>query len=264
MPSQLKHSSIYDLTKFLCLALIALSGISTSFGQISAPHATPLQESFRGTFQQDQLETSKSHKKSSIPPSIVFAENEGGKKYATITPSYFRLFPQKEYLLNGIVVQKNLPHKATPAAYMQLVQSAWQGMDLNLLEAMSQRVEAQIKKNPDTPLLLIGSLRKAESLSTNRNAIRAGGNVQLPALINRVDAVYPQAAKKKHISGKALLQVTIDEEGNVEEITPKSGEANLVTAAMEAVQQWKYSPTLINGNPVPIIAPAVVVFTMKP
>jgi TonB family protein len=125
------------------------------------------------------------------------------------------------------------------------------------------KVEAQIKKNPDKPLLLICSLRKAESLPTNRNAVRIGGNVAESKLISKVQPVYPQAAKKKHISGNVLLQVTIDEEGNVEEITPKSGELHLVAAAIESVQQWKYSPTSINGEPVSVIAAVKVLFQLR-
>jgi periplasmic protein TonB len=65
---------------------------------------------------------------------------------------------------------------------------------------------------------------------------------------------------QKGISGKVQLQIIVDEEGNVEEITPKSGDPLLVASAIDAVLQWQYKPTLLNENAVPVMAVVTVFF----
>jgi TonB family protein len=261
MPSPFKRTSLHAMFNFKYLMLTILLGFSTSFGQTSTSQAAPLQESFRGTFQQEP----NSDKGGSTSPSIVFVESNGVNKFSTIAQSFYRFVPQREYLLNGIFVQKHLPEKPKSAEYIQLVQSAWPDMDSEALKSTAREVEVWIKKNPKKPLVLLCSLRRADTLAGKRhNPIMIAANVLESNLISRVIAVYPQAAKSKHISGNVLLQVTIDEEGNVEEIIPKSGPPLLVPAAMAAVQQWKYRPILLNGEPVPAIATTMVLFKLYP
>jgi TonB family protein len=261
MHPQLKHSYIGNLAKFLRLALITLIGLISVFGQTSASQTASLQESFRGTFQQEP----NSDKGGSNYPSIVFVESNGEKKLGIIAPSVYRLIPQQEYLLNGIFVQKHLSKKPKSDEYKKLVKSAWPDGDSAALKSTAKEVKDWIKKNPEKPLVLVCSLRKADSsIEQKRNPIRIGENVQESKLIKKVEPVYPQAAMQNRISGKVRLQITVDEEGNVEEITPKSGDPLLVASAIDAVQQWQYSPTLLNGNPVPVIAEVTVFFKMNP
>ena len=60
-----------------------------------------------------------------------------------------------------------------------------------------------------------------------------------------------------------VLVVTVDEEGSVSEIKVTNGHPLLDEAAISAVKQWKYSPTLLNGEPVPVIATVTVIFNLK-
>jgi TonB family protein len=255
----LKRSSIYGLKKFLCLALITLSMLGTCFGQKSTPHAAALQESFRGTFQPEP----NSDKGASISPSVIFVDSKDGKIYSIITQAFYRMVPRREYILNGIVIQKQLANTAASVDYMRLVQSAWPRMDSDALKHTAKKAADWIAKNPEKPLVLICSLSRADfPVGQRRDPIMMGSRIQEIELIKRVQPVYPQAAKNKHISGIVLMQVTIDEEGDVEEITPISGPPLLVPAAMAAVQEWKYSPMFINGNPVPIIGRVTVSFQL--
>ena len=90
-----------------------------------------------------------------------------------------------------------------------------------------------------------------------------GGNVQESKLIRRVAPVYPELAKRARVQGKVVLVVTVDEEGNVSDIRVSTGHPLLNEAAISAVKQWKYSPTLLNGEPVPVIATVTVIFNLK-
>lgn len=99
--------------------------------------------------------------------------------------------------------------------------------------------------------------------TAKKEPIRVGGRVQASKLIYRVDPVYPEPAKKDHVSGVVLLRVTVDEQGAVSDITLVSGHPLLNKAAVSAVRQWKYSPMLLNGQPVPVISTVTVIFVLK-
>jgi TonB family protein len=94
-----------------------------------------------------------------------------------------------------------------------------------------------------------------------RPPIKVGGNVQESKIIRRVEPVYPELAKRARVQGRVVLLVTVDEEGSVAEIKVTNGHPLLDEAAVTAVRQWKYSPTLLNGEPVPVIATVTVTFS---
>lgn len=89
------------------------------------------------------------------------------------------------------------------------------------------------------------------------------GSLAPSKLIHRVDPPYPILAKKMRIEGTVCLEAVIDEEGNVTDVTVMSGHATLSDAAVKAVRQWKYTPTVQNGEPVPILAIIRVVFKLR-
>jgi TonB family protein len=68
-------------------------------------------------------------------------------------------------------------------------------------------------------------------------------------LISKVDPVYPDIAKKAHVQGPVVLRAVIAKDGTVKNLTLISGAPMLVVSAVEAVEQWKYKPYLLNGEP---------------
>ena len=96
-----------------------------------------------------------------------------------------------------------------------------------------------------------------------REPIRVSNGVQNSRLINRVDPVYPELAKRARVSGIVLLQVTVDEQGLVAGIKLIRGHPLLNQSAIDAVSQWMYSPTLLSGEPVPVIATVTVNFLLR-
>ena len=91
--------------------------------------------------------------------------------------------------------------------------------------------------------------------------IAIGGNVQAARLINRVQPVYPEEASKEKISGTVKLHVVIAKDGKVQQIQVVSGHPLLVQAAIDAVRQWQYQPTLLNGQPVEVDTQIDVIFS---
>jgi protein TonB len=81
---------------------------------------------------------------------------------------------------------------------------------------------------------------------------RVGGRVQAPRVIRQVQPVYPVLAREAKIYGVVVIDSVIDADGNVTEMKLVSGHPLLTQAAFDAVGQWKYQPTLLNGTPVAI------------
>jgi TonB family protein len=92
--------------------------------------------------------------------------------------------------------------------------------------------------------------------------IRIGGNVQQNKLINQPHPIYPPEAKAARIQGTVKLQATIAKDGTVANLEVISGHPLLVQAALDAVKQWVYQTTLLNGNPVEVVTQIDVNFTL--
>ena len=90
-----------------------------------------------------------------------------------------------------------------------------------------------------------------------------GGDVLEAKIINRVIPEYPPLAKQARISGVVQLVGVIGRDGVVKSLQVVGGHPMLVKAALSAVQQWRYRPTLLNGQPVEVIAPITVNFTLR-
>ncbi len=95
-----------------------------------------------------------------------------------------------------------------------------------------------------------------------RQRIRVGGDVLEAKLIHRVMPVYPPLAKQARISGTVKLVGVINREGRIISLQVISGHPLLVAAAVDAVRQWIYRPTLLNKEPVEVIAPIDVNFVI--
>jgi TonB family protein len=81
-------------------------------------------------------------------------------------------------------------------------------------------------------------------------------------LIHQVTPVYPAAAKEQHIEGTVQLHAIIGKDGTMQELVYVSGPPILMRSAMDAVRQWQYKPTLLNGEPVEVDTTISVVYTL--
>lgn len=90
-----------------------------------------------------------------------------------------------------------------------------------------------------------------------------GSQVQAAKLISQVNPVYPSEARAAGIQGQVLLTVVIGKDGAVESMEAKQGDHALVQAAFDAVRQWKYQPTLLNGQPVKVATQVNVNFSLN-
>jgi periplasmic protein TonB len=94
--------------------------------------------------------------------------------------------------------------------------------------------------------------------------LAVGGDVQMAKVVHKVIPDYLALAKSARISGVVRLVGIIGKDGTIQNLQLVSGHPLLARAAMEAVRQWVYKPTLLNGIPVDVIAPIEVRFTLGP
>ena len=92
--------------------------------------------------------------------------------------------------------------------------------------------------------------------------VRIGGSVAEANLIRRIVPVYPPLAKAARIQGTVEFTAVISKEGTIENVQLVHGHPLLVQSARDAVLQWRYRPTLLNGQPVEVVTDIVVKFML--
>ena len=121
---------------------------------------------------------------------------------------------------------------------------------------------------PDNPqwaaALAAAKTPPGPQLATPPGAVRIGGSVAEANLVRKVEPVYPALAKAARVQGTIEFTAVISKEGNITNLQLVRGHPLLVNAAKEAVLQYLYKPTLLNGNPVPVVTNIVVSFELPP
>jgi protein TonB len=93
--------------------------------------------------------------------------------------------------------------------------------------------------------------------------VRVGGDIKEPKKIKDVKPVYPEAAKAAGVQGIVIIEIIIGTDGAVNEAKVLRSVPELDRAAVDAVMQWKYTPTLLNGEAVKVIMTVTVTFSLQ-
>lgn len=97
--------------------------------------------------------------------------------------------------------------------------------------------------------------------TTGAAPVRVGGHIQAPRKIRHVAPSYPDLARRAGVTGVVILECVLDRDGLVQSVQVLSGHPLLNEAAVGAVRQWQYRPTLLNGVPVAVVMTVTVRFT---
>jgi protein TonB len=93
--------------------------------------------------------------------------------------------------------------------------------------------------------------------------VRVGGNIRPPQKIRDVKPVYPSIAQSARVQGVVIIEATIGPDGKVKDARILRSIPLLDQSAIDAVRQWEFTPTLLNGVPVPVIMTVTVNFTLQ-
>lgn len=96
-----------------------------------------------------------------------------------------------------------------------------------------------------------------------KGLVRVSEGVMAALLVHRVQPEYPAVARAMHLSGTVELRARIGTDGTVQALEVVSGNPILARAAVEAVQQWRYQPTRLSGQPVEVETHITVTFSMQ-
>jgi protein TonB len=110
------------------------------------------------------------------------------------------------------------------------------------------------------PVALPKSPAKAEA---QEHVVVVGGNVQAAKLMRQVQPVYPALARQTRVQGVVTLEAIIATDGTIQHLRVLNGHPLLAPSAVQAVQQWMYSPTVFNGKAVEVKTTIEVRFTLS-
>jgi len=96
-----------------------------------------------------------------------------------------------------------------------------------------------------------------------RAPVRVGGMVTAPRKLVDVAPTYPPIAQQAHVEGLVIIQATIGIDGRVVDATVLRPAPLFEQAALEAVRQWRYSPTRLNGEPVEVVMTVTLAFRLR-
>lgn len=102
-----------------------------------------------------------------------------------------------------------------------------------------------------------------EQGSSSQARIAVSGASQAAKLIHRVQPIYPPKAREENVSGTVKIHVVIGKDGTISKILAVNGVCSLAESAVAAVRQWRYSPTLINGQAVEVDTEINVIFSLS-
>jgi TonB family protein len=101
------------------------------------------------------------------------------------------------------------------------------------------------------------------SQDTSDPPLRIGGTIKAPMKVKNVNPVYPQDAQDAKVQGVVIMEARIERDGTVSRARVLKSIPMLDDAAVEAVRQWEFTPTLLNGAPVPVMMTVTVNFTLQ-
>jgi protein TonB len=97
----------------------------------------------------------------------------------------------------------------------------------------------------------------------NVNLVRVGGNVQAARIVRRIQPEYPETARREHLQGTVRLHAIIGKDGSISQLVVLHGYCSLAKSSIQAVRQWRYTPTMLLGQPVEVDTTIDVIFSLN-
>jgi TonB family protein len=102
-----------------------------------------------------------------------------------------------------------------------------------------------------------------DSSEETEKRLRVGRNVVAAKILRRIQPEYPDIARREHLQGTVRLHAVIAKDGTIRMLRVLTGYCSLAEAAMKAVRQWRYTPTLLEGNPVEVDTTIDVIYSLN-
>ncbi len=152
-----------------------------------------------------------------------------------------------------------------PESSVAALQQLWRGMPAPVFDQLKPLWVAEVHQHADDAQVLSNAslFLNSKNMSNAPTLIRVGANVQQANLIQSAEPVYPPLAKQARVQGTVRFNVTIGKDGLLTNAQLVSGHPLLVAAAQQALMQYVYKPTLLNGKPVDVTTTVDINFTLN-
>lgn len=124
-------------------------------------------------------------------------------------------------------------------------------------------VEGGVPGGLGTPGIVPGPPAMPPPSAAPQRPLPVGGRIKEPSKLRHVPPVYPVIAQQARVAGVVIIEATIGVDGRVQQARVLRSKPLLDEAALAAVRQWVFTPTLLNGAPVPVIMTVTVHFTLR-
>jgi TonB family protein len=139
------------------------------------------------------------------------------------------------------------------------------GRDVTRLGALTPGVRSGTGSAASASLDVIAPVPAPLAPNSDSSApLRVGGPIRPPKKVHHHDPVYPDEARAARIAGVVIVELTVAPDGSVQDARVLRSILMLDQPALEAVRQWRFEPTLLNGAPVPVVMTVTVPFAMEP
>jgi len=154
---------------------------------------------------------------------------------------------------NGKIMEGTVAAAANPEARTKMAEALRSFIDAAITSVRQWRYDAPF----EAPLTFtvqvpFGAPIMAFQPASVNGALHVGGNIKAPTKIKDVQPIYPPVAREAGVTGVVIIEVRIGTDGSVEEAHVLKSIPLLDQAALDAVKQWQFVPTLLNGAPTPI------------
>jgi TonB family protein len=183
---------------------------------------------------------------------VTLTDSQTGKQVSTETGA------AGEYAFSALVAGRYQLQAAAPGFAM----GTRGGIALDANTARTENFILRLGEIQETVEVRATGTPSAQAPAPRR--IRVGGNVQATKLLRQPRAAYPEKALAEGREGRVLLKAVIGKDGYIGSLVTMTGaDPDLAAAAVEAVRQWQYQPTLLNGQPVEVATTVEVNFRLS-
>lgn len=163
-------------------------------------------------------------------------------------PPHSRVTPQSSTVVDHTVAPTVAPHSINPEVTVSA--PAYDGLP-------------GVPSGDSNGVVVLGPTLPIPRPPPVTKPIPTGGDIRPPAKTKHVPPMYPQIARANGVQGIVILEAVISETGRVRDVRVLRSIPLLDNAAIDAVRQWQFTPTLLNGHPVPIVMTVTVSFELK-
>ena len=262
--------SMTRLARFGSLGVLVSASIVVAALHVGPVSASHFVESIGNAVEQEQPAEPSSERRAAIAAAVAAAvEAAAASRSAESTGNAVELSSEQRAAIAAAVAAAveaaaaSRSAESTGNAVEQEQPAEPSSEQIAELVARAAALQEQLQAVLDEMQVLLGDSDGSAGGSNSNEPFRIGDGIRPPAKIVNVNPVYPPEAREARVQGVVILEATISRTGEVSDVEVLRSEPLLDEAAVAAVRQWRYEPTLVDGEPVSILMTVTMNFQLR-